>query len=241
MNAVVLSLALLAAIISVNQVRAAGKPRLDPELAAYVASRVGEFDQIPPERVETLRRLADYVVARRGAGQPVKLTFICTHNSRRSHMAQLWAAAAAAHYGIDGVETYSGGTDRTAFNPRTAAALRRAGFDVAEPSTLLQPDNPRYTVSYAPGAAPLTCFSKVYNEPPNPRTEYCAVMTCTEADDKCPVVEGAELRLALPFEDPKAADDTPEEAAAYDERCAQIAREMLLVFREAEQSLRRTN
>ena len=37
----------------------------------------------------------------------------------------------------------------------------------------------------------------------------------------------------MPFVDPKVSDGTPEEAATYDERCAQIAREMLWVMTEA--------
>jgi arsenate reductase len=55
-------------------------------------------------------------------------------------------------------------------------------------------------------------------------------MTCSEADRNCPNVVGATLRLPLPYEDPKAADDTPEEAARYDERSLQIATELLYVF-----------
>ena len=73
----------------------------------------------------------------------------------------------------------------------------------------------------------LICYSKVFNQAPNPASDYCAIMTCSHADQNCPVAIGCDLRLAIRYEDPKVSDDTPQESATYDERCAQIAREML--------------
>jgi protein-tyrosine-phosphatase len=203
---------------------------LNPRLAAYVARRVDEFDEIPVDRREQLQELAAFVVAQRERNASVRLTFICTHNSRRSHMAQLFAAAAAAHYGID-VESYSGGTEGTAFNPRAIAALGRAGFDIkGDP---LGGANPRYLVRFTAEGVPLESFSKAYDEDPNPSRDFCAVLVCSQADEACPMVAGAAKRLAIAYEDPLAADGTPEEATVYDTRCAQIAREMLFAFAEA--------
>jgi arsenate reductase len=231
------SVAIVSCLFMVQRAGSA-EPRnveLRPQLAGYVEERRAEFDQIPADRVEKLREVAEYVASCRKAGKPARLTFICTHNSRRSQMAQLWAAVAAASSGIDGVETFSGGTERTAFNPRAVAALRRAGFEIAE--TTASP-NPRYTVALADDLEPLLCFSKVYNESPNPAREFCAVMTCSQADKSCPFVAGASRRIAIPFEDPKVADDTPAESAAYDERCAQIARELLFAFSLVDQPVK---
>lgn len=155
-----------------------------------------------------------------------------THNSRRSHLAQIWAQAAALHYRVPGVEVYSGGTEATAFNPRAVAALRRAGFDI-QASADGNGSNPRYLVRFGGRSEPLECFSKIYSQPPNPQADFCAVMTCSEADRNCPLVAGATVRIALPYDDPKAFDGNPQESAAYDERCRQIAREMLYVFSQA--------
>ena len=209
--------------------------RVDPfsKLSAYVALRAAEFGEIPSERKSKLQELAQYVADRKSAGEIVKLTFICTHNSRRSQMAQLWAAVAAAHYGIDRVETNSGGTEATAFNPRAVAALERAGFEIVkadESATSADPENPRYRVSFTGCGNPLVCFSKKYDSIPNSNADFCAVMTCSDADKNCPVVPGAAFRLSLPYVDPKVSDGTPAEAATYDDRSAQIAREMLYVF-----------
>jgi hypothetical protein len=146
-------------------------------------------------------------------------------------MAQLWAQAAAHYFGISGVDTYSGGTEATAFNPRAVAALRRAGFEITQAS---EGENPVYDVRFTDEMEPLRCYSKVHNEPPNPDRGFAAVMTCSDADAACPIVFGAVQRIAITYDDPKTADGTPDEATIYDERCRQIAREMLYVFSLAE-------
>ncbi len=201
--------------------------KMHAKLATYVQARQAEFGQIPASRRTELDGLAGYVEECLQAKKPCRLNFICTHNSRRSHLAQLWAATSAAQYGLTGVWTYSGGTEATAFNPRAVAAIKRAGFQVRKTT---EDTNPVYHVSYSDAAAPLTCFSKVFNQSPNPKSAFCAVMTCAQADQACPVVHGAAARLAIAYEDPKVADGTPAEATRYDERCRQIAREMLYVF-----------
>jgi protein-tyrosine phosphatase/arsenate reductase len=91
-------------------------------------------------------------------------------------------------------------------------------------------DNPVYRVRHGEDAPPVEHFSKVYDQAPNPSEGFCAVMTCQAASEACPVVHGADARVAVPYEDPKAFDGTEQEAAKYDERCRQIAREMLYAF-----------
>lgn len=209
------------------QSSADGAAEMNPELREYLLSRIEEFDDIPEERRRDLRELSHYVKSRIDAGMPARLNFICTHNSRRSQMCQIWAKAAAEHYGVDGVETFSGGTEVTAFNVRAVAALQRAGILIQK---LDETDNPRYAVRFHRTADRLICFSKVYNEPPNPSAEFCAVMTCSDADRNCPVVKGSSLRLSIPYDDPRKADDARQETSAYDERCRQVCREMLYLF-----------
>lgn len=196
---------------------------LYPELSAYLDARAGEFDRIEPARRRALDELASYVRSARASGEPVRLNFICTHNSRRSHFGQLWAAAAAARFAVH-ARTYSGGTEATAFNPRAVASAARAGFRIEQ---LTADDNAVYLVRMGESVPAMVCFSKAYNNPPNPSSGFAAVMVCSEADTACPAVHGAMRRFALPYLDPKASDGTPDEAATYDERCAQIAREML--------------
>ena len=200
---------------------------LNGRLRKYLDDRKAEFDQIPSERRETLQQVAQYVRSCASTGEVARLTFICTHNSRRSHMGHLWASASALYYGVGNVEAFSGGTEATAFNPRAVAALERAGFAIEKGP---EKQNPRYRVHLATQGSPLICFSKVYFDEPNPKKDYCAVMTCAHADKSCPNVRGASVRVSVPYEDPKASDGTAAETATYDERCAQIARETLYIF-----------
>ena len=129
------------------------------------------------------------------------------------------------------VEAYSGGTQVTSFNSRAVAALNRAGFTIAEPQAI---QNPRYRVRSGAHGPTLDCFSKVYSDSPNPKANFCAVMTCAVADQQCPIVQGASMRISLAFDDPKDFDGTPQEAQKYDERCRQIARELLYLFSEVQ-------
>lgn len=200
-----------------------------PELEGYVAERLAESDEIPSGRKQDLQVLAGWIAERVKAGQPARLVFICTHNSRRSQMAQLWARTAALFFAVSGVESYSGGTEVTTFYTRAVAALRRAGFRIEH---FNDGKNPIYEVSFEPEMEPFQAFSKVYTAPPNPTEGYAAVMTCADADAACPTVVGADERIAVTYDDPKVFDGTRREVEAYDERCAQIAREMLYVFSE---------
>lgn len=203
---------------------------LHPDLQRYVDERVvPAMAAIPTERKESLDLIAAFVKERETAGTTADLTFICTHNSRRSHLSQLWAATAAWHFALDHVRTFSGGTEATAFNPRAVAAVERVGFHVVKP----EGKNPVYEVSFTSDRNAESCWSKKYDDAANPQKDFCAVMTCSEADKNCPIVFGALDRISLPYNDPKEADGTPEEAARYDERCLQIAAELWYVMQQA--------
>ena len=200
-----------------------------PALRPYVKEVAGELDQVSAERRKVLDEIAASIVSQLEAGRPAQLTFICTHNSRRSHMSQIWAQTAARYYGLDKVQAFSGGTETTACNCRTVTAMRRAGFDITDATT---GDNPVYLVRYAPDRPPLRAYSKIYNSDDNPRDHFIALMTCSVADKTCPVVNGAVARFAIHYADPRVCDDTPTETAAYHERCREIAREMFYIMSE---------
>jgi arsenate reductase len=212
--------------VSPNTITEIKQPTMFPALQSYMDSLVTEFYLIPAERKAELKQLAAFIKAQKDSALPVELTFICTHNSRRSHLGQIWAAAAASFYKVEGVTTFSGGTEATAFNPRAVAALERAGFVIDNPGG----NNPRYHVHSGDGDEGLTCYSKKYDDAANPQKDFAAIMTCSQADAECPFIPGAKFRLALPYNDPKEADGTPEETARYDERCRQIGREMMYAF-----------
>jgi protein-tyrosine-phosphatase len=203
--------------------------RLLPALQPYVTSVASELDLVGAERKAVLEAIAADLANQLTAGKPAKLTYICTHNSRRSHMSQIWAQTAAYNYGLDRVSAYSGGTEVTACNCRTVTAMRRAGFTIEDATT---GDNPLYLVRYAEDRPPIRAYSKLYNAAGNPKRDFVALMTCSSADRSCPIVKGALARHAIHYADPRVCDDTPTETAAYNERCREIAREMFYLMAE---------
>lgn len=186
-----------------------------------------EFDQIPEERKEALKSLSLFIESKIKAEEKIELIFICTHNSRRSHISQIWAQAAAAYYGVSNVVAYSGGTEATAFNPRAVKAMEDAGFKIKKTS---EGTNPVYEVRFADDANAIKAFSKKYDDDTNPKKGFCAIMTCSHADQNCPMVFGAGARISIPYDDPKDFDGMPQEAAKYTERVHQIGREILYAF-----------
>ena len=187
-------------------------------ITKYISSLDHPIDE---DRKAVLNQLKAYVQD----NEIPKLNFICTHNSRRSHLSQIWAQVFACHFNVS-LETFSGGTEATAFNPNAVAALRRAGFKIESEGG----ENPRYEVSFSDDQEKMVCYSKTFDDPLNPQEDFAAVMTCSEADADCPFVPGASARIKLFYEDPKVSDGTPEESQTYDERCAQIANEMKYIF-----------
>jgi len=196
----------------------------------YCNARIQEFDKIGVARKEKLNILAEYLIKKYQSGSTPKVIVICTHNSRRSHLGQIWLAFGVDYFGLPTIETYSGGTEATAFNPRAVQALKTVGFDINTENETAE--NPKYQVKWTREMLPYIAFSTKYDEAPNPIKDFAAIMVCTDADEKCPLVAGMDLRLALPFEDPKAFDDTNLESQMYLERCEQIAREFLYVLHQ---------
>lgn len=201
------------------------------KIQTYLEKREQELERIPKARKELLQQLSTYCNKKIKAEKTPQVVVICTHNSRRSHFGQLWLAVVADYLNFP-IATFSGGTEATAFNPRAIAALKKVGFEIAIKNT--HSNNPTYFIKWKQEMPPYAAFSKKYGDTPNPNKEFAAVMVCSEADEGCPLVLGADFRLALPFDDPKMYDETDLESEKYEERCADIAREMLLVIRELE-------
>ncbi len=179
------------------------------------------------ERKASLQLLIDYIQQKVTAGRPVNLNFICTHNSRRSHLAQVWAQTAATYFKIPNVCCYSGGTEETALFPKVAKTLTAQGFQILK---IADSNNPVYAIKSSDNAVPMIGFSKKYDSPFNPSTDFAAIMTCSQADGGCPFIAGAEKRIPLTFEDPKVSDGTPQQTQVYEQRSLQIATALFYVF-----------
>ena len=210
---------------------------LFPAIEKLAKQAIQTAKQLPTDRIEILDPFVSRITESIAQNAPAHVNFICTHNSRRSHLSHVWAQVAAYHFGIDqAIKTYSGGTEATACNERTIAAFQRAGFVV---ETTDCSDNPRYSLGFASDESPIIVFSKVYHDTSvgNPDENYIAGMCCDDVDQKCPVVQGATARIPLYYVDPKIADDTAQESEVYDERSNQIASEMFYVMRSVSQRI----
>ncbi|WP_229712696.1 protein-tyrosine-phosphatase [Marivirga lumbricoides] len=189
------------------------------------------FQAITQERKAVLEKLVGYVQQRINEHLPVRLNFICTHNSRRSQLAQIWAKTAAAYHNVH-IESYSGGVEVTGFNDRAVEAIKKAGFRVTRKGEL----NPKWFIFYSDDSEPVVAFSKLYDDAINPNRDFAAIMTCSHADENCPFIPGAHLRVPVRYEDPKLFDDTPLELQKYEERSIEIATEMFYVFSQIQKT-----
>lgn len=182
---------------------------------------------ISKEREKVLQPLVESIQKKVNKNEPIRLSFICTHNSRRSLLAQIWAKTIAEYLLIKNIECYSAGTITSALYPKIADVLEQQGFYIEKLTTT---NNPIYFIKYQDNKMPIIAFSKDLNHLFNPKTEFIAVMTCSEADKGCPFIIGAEERISVTYQDPKISDSTTEQSKVYIQRSLQIASEMLYVF-----------
>ncbi len=201
---------------------------------SYLESIENEVSLLSPDRHEDLiQKIAEYVVEENKNGEKAQLHFICTHNSRRSQFAQTWCAFTQAWLGLDVADSYSGGTEVTACNERTIAALGRAGFKIEKEGS----DNPLYTITSEDDDTEVKLWSKLFDDEANPVRRFAAIMTCDEADQNCPLIPGAAIRVPLTYTDPKYADDSDNELPAYDLTCKIIATDMLRLFKKVKEMI----
>ncbi|MDO6744758.1 protein-tyrosine-phosphatase [Tenacibaculum soleae] len=186
-----------------------------------------EVNTITENRKKVLQPLIDYIQLNVSKNREVRINFICTHNSRRSHLTQIWAQTMAHYFSVKNVFCFSGGTEATALYPVVAKTLQNSGFEIKKIS---ESDNPIYSIKFADNEHPIIGFSKKLNNEFNPKSNFAAVMTCSQADGGCPFIAGAEKRIPITFQDPKEFDNTSEQAEKYKERSLQIATELFYVF-----------
>lgn len=188
------------------------------------------IDMISDDRKAILNPLVTYIRSKIAKNEALALNFICTHNSRRSHLSQVWAQTLAYYVGIKNINCYSGGTEATALFPMAAETLKNMGFQI---DTLSEDKNPVYSIKYAANSHPIIGFSKTFDDDFNPKSNFAAIMTCSSADKGCPFVGGSDGRFPITFKDPKAFDSTPLQKEKYHERSLQIATELLYVMKKS--------
>ena len=201
------------------------KPTLFSEIENLI--KLLNPETIPSERKTVLQPLTDFIQLKVSENREIRINFICTHNSRRSHLSQVWAQTMANYFNIKNVFCYSGGTKATVLFPMVAETLQNSGFQI---NKISKNKNPVYSIKYSNNEHPIIGFSKKLDDDFNPKSEFVAIMTCSQADGGCPFIAGAEKRIPITFEDPKVFDNSSQQAEKYNERSVQIATEMFYVF-----------
>lgn len=211
-----------------NQIQGAANMNTQTSsLFTEIQQTLSSLPNVSEERKQVLQPLVSYIQEKLSNKEVINLNFICTHNSRRSHLSQVWAQTMAFYYQIPNVLSYSGGTEATAMNATVVDTLAGNGFRIQQ---LSEGTNSIYAIKYAENTSSIIGFSKKYDDTFNPTSAFCAIMTCSQADEGCPFIAGADKRIPVTYEDPKLYDGTSSEKEKYLERSLQIAAEMHYVF-----------
>lgn len=196
------------------------------KLNKVIQNQILNFE-ISNDRKIILQPLIDYIQQKTVSKEDINLNFICTHNSRRSHLAQIWAKTAASYYTIKNVQSYSGGTKVTALFPKIIETLCNQGFQT---HIISETSNPVYAIKYDENTIPIIGFSKRYDHPYNPASQFAAIMTCSQVENDCPLIFGSEKSFSLNYKDPKISDGTDIQNQIYETRSLEIAREIFYIF-----------
>jgi arsenate reductase len=181
---------------------------------------------ITGDRKQLLLKIAEAIAKEYVKEELVNLNFICTHNSRRSQLCQVWSFFAADFFNFN-INTFSGGIEVTAFHRNTIKTLQKTGFTFQLEDFCHQ--NPTYRIGFNGVNKTVLGFSKLYNDESN-LNPFMAITTCIDADINCPVVNGASYRFHLPFIDPKSSDGKNTQEEMYLNVNKDIAGQIYFLF-----------
>lgn len=184
---------------------------------------------ISDDRKNLLLSISDKIFEEFEDRDKVNLNFICTHNSRRSQLAQVWSFFAIEYFKLENIYAFSGGSEVTAFHRNTVKCLQKTGFDFNVEDFSHQ--NPLYLISFKGTKKTTKGFSKTFDSDKN-EYPYIAITTCDHADQNCPFIPDAIHRFHLPYTDPKTADNTEFQNDKYLETSKKIAGELFIIFQE---------
>ena len=145
-----------------------------------------------------------------------KIVFICTHNSRRSQLCEAWGSVLSKRFNLN-LFFYSAGTEKTGVYVEVINALQRAGLEIDKGGKINDINNP------------IELYSKTLDEIKG--DEFISLMTCSDAEENCPVDPRSKKNIKLFYNDPKKFDGTHKESLEYDKICKLIASELNAIFK----------
>jgi len=208
------------------------KANFFPEILDYCRNLELLSGGIKKERKTKLAVLAAQIKQLKRELSPVEIMVVCTHNSRRSHMGELWLRVGIDYYGLSNLRIHSAGTERSAINIRTIRSFQAIGLLVEK--SMNKEENPNYKINWRTDEKSYTGYSKEIGSEELPTNGIVSILVCEDAAENCPFIVGSKLRINLPYEDPKRYDDTLEERTKYLERNLEIGSEMFYLLSELE-------
>jgi ArsR family transcriptional regulator, arsenate/arsenite/antimonite-responsive transcriptional repressor / arsenate reductase (thioredoxin) len=125
--------------------------------------------------------------------EPLRILFLCTHNSARSQMAE----GLARHLGNGRVEAFSAGTEATFIKPEAIEAMRQRGIDISGQESEL-----------------LTTYLD---------EDFDYVITvCDAARESCPFFPGGKRQIHWSFADPSDVEDPTQRQAAFNRTAREL-------------------
>jgi arsenate reductase (thioredoxin) len=175
------------------------RPEIDTDLVPLLAAQSeaisrqrADLDRLEGELADLEMTIAAAGRARRKppvADRPIRVLFVCTHNSARSQIAE----ALLRDYGGPAFEVHSAGTEVTRVNPFAIRVLEARGIDTSG------------------------LRSKSITEFLDQHFDY-VITVCDRARETCPYFPGSENTLHWGLDDPSGVQGTDEEKLAAFER-----------------------
>ena len=201
---------------------------------AFISQLKANASTIRVERKKALDHLAAVINRQISEEGSSVVKFVCTHNSRRSQLAEFCMDILARENGLP-IMSLSAGTESTAFNPRMVKAIESFGFELIKYG---QEPNPLYI--YRISHNDLYYYSKKWDEELINYGKNIIVTVCDDAGENCPVIPSTFERIHLNYKDPKAFDNTPDESKAYSDKVIEIGTEMHYIIEQLSSFKKRT-
>ena len=145
-----------------------------------------------------------------------KIVFMCTHNSRRSQLSEVWANILSNRLNLK-LSFFSAGTEKTKVYKEVIETLCRVGVDINKEGKLNLTSNT------------INIYSKTLDE--IKEDKFIGIMNCSDAEKHCPLDPRSKKNIKLFYDDPKKYDRTTKESDEYDRTCRLIASELNAIFK----------
>ena len=180
-----------------------------------------KINQYNPEKDK--KNYLDDVVSKIEKILPItnNIVFLCTHNSRRSQLCQVWGSILSKIYNID-LKFNSAGTEKTEVYKTVFYCFSNVGVEIKDSKVFYRDLS-------------LSLNSKVLEEIQSDK--FISIMTCSDAEKSCPSDSRSIKNISMTYQDPKVFDYTEKEKDEYLKTSKLIAKELNYVLKKLVDSI----